>query len=225
MNRMRTGFTLLEVLVSISIILLLMGLVFIGFRSISTGQQVNQTKSTLGILDSVLNELAVKTQNLTAASVQPVEWPWNGEVTPAGLPYNFWAYPGQVGGEAEAITAPGNVAVRSDDRVGWQMLYTQQVYRYFRRLPATNTMISNLPKGSFATEPEIANPPLVVDAWDNPILFVPTSGLKGVKLEADVNPNDDSNPIKSPGGKPFFASAGPDGDFSKGDDNLYSFEN
>jgi hypothetical protein len=25
-------------------------------------------------------------------------------------------------------------------------------------------------------------------------------------------------------GRPFFASAGPDGDFAKGDDNIYSFE-
>jgi hypothetical protein len=34
------------------------------------------------------------------------------------------------------------------------------------------------------------------------------------------------NPIQihSPDGRPFFASAGPDGDFSNGDDNLYSFE-
>ena len=30
--------------------------------------------------------------------------------------------------------------------------------------------------------------------------------------------------IRSPDNRPFFASAGPDGDFSKGDDNLYSFE-
>jgi hypothetical protein len=25
-------------------------------------------------------------------------------------------------------------------------------------------------------------------------------------------------------GRPFWASAGPDGDFAKGDDNIYSFE-
>ena len=31
-------------------------------------------------------------------------------------------------------------------------------------------------------------------------------------------------PVVSRTGRPFFASAGPDGDFSTGDDNVYSFE-
>ena len=31
--------------------------------------------------------------------------------------------------------------------------------------------------------------------------------------------------IRSPDNRPFWASAGPDGDFRTGDDNMYSFEN
>ena len=34
-----------------------------------------------------------------------------------------------------------------------------------------------------------------------------------------------AGPIVAPDGKAFFASAGPDGDFTTGDDNVYSFEN
>jgi hypothetical protein len=32
-------------------------------------------------------------------------------------------------------------------------------------------------------------------------------------------------PIRSSDGRPFWASAGPDGDFRTADDNMYSFEN
>jgi prepilin-type N-terminal cleavage/methylation domain-containing protein len=52
-------------------------------------------------------------------------------------------------------------------------------------------------------------------------------------LKPSITPPDTTNweevppaaaVIKSPDGKPFFASAGPDGDFRTTDDNLYSFE-
>jgi hypothetical protein len=52
-----------------------------------------------------------------------------------------------------------------------------------------------------------------LDAWGNPIIFVPAGGLAGVHVD----------PVRSPDGRPFFASAGADGDFATGDDNLYSF--
>jgi len=88
--------------------------------------------------------------------------------------------------------------------------------------------------------------PMLRDGWDNPIIFVPASGLR-VRLLLDKNENDWSDatqtriitsggdlkvtiPPQPPqplpaGAKPFFASAGPDGDFSTGDDNVYSFGN
>ena len=97
-------------------------------------------------------------------------------------------------------------------------------------------------------------PPLVVDGWGNPILFCPGSvaigtpapsgtdlgngpgnpagGLTNVCLNVQPASPQTSPPtfnatvttITSPDGRPFFASAGPDGDFAKGDDNIYSFE-
>ncbi len=56
--------------------------------------------------------------------------------------------------------------------------------------------------------------PLILDGWGAPMIFVPASGLKLAS----------GTVIKSPSGKPFFASAGPDGNFDLSDDNLYSFE-
>jgi len=88
--------------------------------------------------------------------------------------------------------------------------------------------------------------PMLLDGWNNPMIFVPATGLR-VKLlnghpKIDPSFNDQDfiivspegkvigNGASSPGpmvvqiGRPFFASAGPDGSFEKGDDNLYSFD-
>ncbi len=89
------------------------------------------------------------------------------------------------------------------------------------------------------------NTPLVLDAWDNPIIFVPATGMtvylkngesdyKGLATQRFIvispegtvanNLSGTLNPTVTRPGRPFWASAGPDGDFSKGDDNVYSFE-
>jgi prepilin-type N-terminal cleavage/methylation domain-containing protein len=60
--------------------------------------------------------------------------------------------------------------------------------------------------------------PVPLDAWGNPIIFV----LGGVLSQ--VNAGGQTVNVHAPDYHPFFASAGPDGNFSKGDDNMYSFE-
>jgi type II secretory pathway pseudopilin PulG len=94
--------------------------------------------------------------------------------------------------------------------------------------------------------------PILLDAWNNPIIFVPPGGLEGVWTKETLTT---PNPVRAPNNRPFFASAGPDGIFGRmpgpdgvfgrtagtdgvlgtpddvtddingGDDNLYSFEN
>ena len=118
---------------------------------------------------------------------------------------------------------------------------------------------------------------ILLDAWNNPMIFVPASGMNVGTLHQDgkayktgdrvyvlatagnpqsartyyvaardtittpgassdwrgpelTSPNteyrdDFPAAVISPTGRPFFASAGPDGDFSTHDDNLYSFDN
>ena len=107
------------------------------------------------------------------------------------------------------------------------------------------------PPGTFApkitlidnTKDRTPNPPMPLDTWGNPIIFVPAAGLCG-GAGADNSmwvggPRNDASakkvvaaptaselgPIRSADGRPFWASAGPDGDFRTGDDNVYSFEN
>ena len=67
--------------------------------------------------------------------------------------------------------------------------------------------------------------PVLLDAWQNPIIFVPSGGL-AVRLNSDKDDNTagENAIIKSPDNRPFWASAGADGNFRNGDDNVYSFE-
>ena len=96
--------------------------------------------------------------------------------------------------------------------------------------------------------------PLLLDVWHNPVMIAPAGGLIGVwtggaagatgaiyHVQDPKNPpasvttilgvtillssTNVAGPITSPDGKAFFVSAGPDGDFTTGDDNVYSFEN
>jgi hypothetical protein len=60
-------------------------------------------------------------------------------------------------------------------------------------------------------------PWLPLDDWGNPIIFVPSGGLR--MTTATGRPFV----VTSPRGGPFWASAGPDGDLSTPDDNVYSF--
>jgi hypothetical protein len=78
-------------------------------------------------------------------------------------------------------------------------------------------------------------PSVLLDGWGNPIIFVPASGLQFVYRNLNYSTNPPTVPagtpafpalpptIVSPDGRPFWASAGPDGDFIRGDDNIYSF--
>jgi type II secretory pathway pseudopilin PulG len=108
-------------------------------------------------------------------------------------------------------------------------------------LPTAAKAISSLPStavtnGTYpAYGTTTASAPVVLDGWGNPILFVPSGGLGNVYLKTSTSnwlqvtntsgaTTLTNAPIVSPDGRPFFVSAGPDGDFLKGDDNVYSFE-
>lgn len=89
---------------------------------------------------------------------------------------------------------------------------------------------SNEPPSAYwvADRPDV---PVLLDGWGNPIIYVPAGGLNKVNIGDTVDNLVKSNEIVPTGntpklgaGRPFWASAGPDGNFKSGDDNVYSFE-
>jgi hypothetical protein len=145
----------------------------------------------------------------------------------------------------EPVDSPGDVRIGSGDVARYNsdaILNAQAVVGLMKGAPNVSSMIAQLPTSQLIEKVptgaklahdanNVATPPVVLDAWGNPIIFVPSGGLGGVTMA-----NQPGTYIVTSGGmirvgdplrpavRPFFASAGPDGDFSKGDDNLYSFQ-
>jgi type II secretory pathway pseudopilin PulG len=166
------------------------------------------------------------------------------------------------------VFAPGAHEIRYQSPA---IVRTQLVMQRILNVSANRTTISQLPTNSFltwaggSTAPTLGpagerfsfqtmpgtpvryqpSPPVLVDGWGNPIIYVPPAGLRGVKfsddpavsrvvtsvrVRGDYNASSTTNPRAEdyynfePGATGFWASAGADGDFTKGDDNVYSFE-
>lgn len=150
-----------------------------------------------------------------------------------------------------SITLPGAdrfIGFSSDGSGDLQYVPGMHVKYQGKQFVGAPTLTANNtapPGGGWVDETNAQNPaPLLVDAWNNPIIFVPASGMR-VRLlngkkeysssdatqnyivispEGAVLNNGTATPMVTRVGRPFFASAGADGDFTTGDDNVYSFE-
>lgn len=117
-----------------------------------------------------------------------------------------------------ASTTVGNVEPDSPARTGPAVTATRSAMALLLGVPANKKSIANLPTEQFLEGG--VNPPVLLDGFGNPIIACPSTGLTGVSINGAA-----AQTITARDGKPFFASAGADGNFSLGDDNLYSFEN
>lgn len=116
-----------------------------------------------------------------------------------------------------AIAAPGRVTEGATDRNGPVTQATRGVMGLLRGLPNNKTAMDQFPTENLWPGTGL-EAPIALDGWGNPILFVPAGGMTNVTVSGQVKT------ISSLDGKPFFASAGPDGSFAAGDDNVYSFD-
>lgn len=274
------AFTTLELLIAIGVLVILLGIVVLGARSIIGGSRARDTKVRLEALAGMLTEFEANTG--VGLKQQPVRMFRDNagnpvEVTAVALAslvppksIDIWydADPtldntpttsrvGQPLATPGDVTQPAFEAGKPGRFRSTAVYNTQIVMGLITGLPAAQQMLNKLPPTALIGNPNRSGnlnmgsilftgdnrsalrPPIVVDAWDNPIIFVPASGLTGVTIkdhgaerhvitskgvleEAEVLAGTAS---PAAGVRPFFASAGPDGDFTTGDDNVYSFEN
>lgn len=253
MHRLSRGFTLIEVLITIAIITVLAGMAFVGFKVLGTGGKTNTTKTAIEACKSMQTELEVtgglkQVQALYPLGFPPIASAATANPIPAPRKVTIEAY-------ESGVQDRFGVAAGTPD-YGFAVRATQAALKYMLAAPRNQTIFGQLPterllkkpdgtpptNGIFfdtsATNPtnptDQPKPPLIVDAWNNPIIFVPPAGLSGVKAGDQVNRVRTSAGIRGAytvgqaipaGATAFFASAGPDGDFSTDDDNVYSFEN
>ena len=269
----RKGFTLIELLVVIGILLLLVGLAVFGLSKVINTQKRAATKITLENLRGMLTEYEMVAKGLGPKRM----WTPNGSTAvgdvwndanpltplkdPLAAPLGTVAREANTGGTPAQTPRYSSVPIFNTQLVLEQLLTAPNNKKVQTQFPSSQ-LLEKLPPGlngcfllvanglPYTGTSEAANPPLVLDAWGNPILFVPSSGMFNV-VEGDgdmvhiavpVNPNDTNGPVRSPDRRPFWVSAGPDGVFgfvdvngngsftkgtdrAGGDDNMYSFEN
>lgn len=272
----RKGFTLVEILVVIGIIMILTALLAAGYRHLHRVAARATTFAQFHVCRALLQEYENHggLTGIEAYSTTPpdpnaplgkhVQFPvyvdpasaldsstasmvYGGSASPNGA---FWPYVGPRDLANETGTASENTSDMSKTGLARYrsagVLRTCDVMYVLMRVPANHTAVQSLPpKLVLEAQPgfspnSIDDGPVLLDGWGNPIVFVPRGGIYFTSNQAGPNGIttvaylvrstgvlrfSGTNPPMTGNEVPFWASAGEDGDFIQGDDNLYSFEN
>lgn len=210
-GRRRSAFTLIEVMAVVGILALLMAFTVIGLRHLNRTAKDNDTHSVLQSAQAMIDELGAGGGTSKLAAVVAGYYPKVGTINTAAV---------APGGVAE-----GQSARDPSTNPNGAVAATQAILAALLTNPKNKEMFDGLPKQRKLYLPVAGNPtqtqaPLLVDGYGNPIIFVPSGGLKGVGVAGQPA---SSAALQSTPPRSFWASAGEDGDFTKGDDNIYSF--
>lgn len=201
-RRQRAGFTMIELMVVMGVIVVLIAVAAVGYRHLATGGQENQTKVTLELLKNMLGAY----ERDAGLSGLPLPTGDQSSLAP------------QRGNDNDMVAAVRltSAALKTISRVPINKQSFGQLPSKSLRKPAEFEVKND---GSARTLRDLPqDPPLAVDGWRNLIMYVPKEGLTKVQVAGTELPI-----LKAPDSRPFFASPGPDGDFRTGDDNIYSF--
>ncbi|MEQ8318001.1 MAG: prepilin-type N-terminal cleavage/methylation domain-containing protein [Phycisphaerales bacterium] len=232
----RRGFTLIELLIVILIISVLIAVgLAVGTRVIAGGK-TSQTRDLLKTLDNVLNSYEQATDRSPPASIVD---PRLAEGTVTGTIIYFPVADAVDESTGVPINSVGLFLAEARRVAGVSNLLEGLDTRNFREFAYT----ASPDPAPGATEPLL---PTVLDAWGNPIRFVHPA-FHGVRRSAEAVV-DVLGPVPSPGtayfptdirrdpamsdgdgglttnSRPYFYSAGPDGDPSTIEDNVYLVE-
>ena len=239
----RRGFTMIEILIVIGILAVLASIVLLGMRHITGKSKEQQTRVSMQNLRNMLAEYNARTRMKA-----PREWyAWDpsgsgswitspiSNEPPNPNELDFWRVPYRdpfqppPNGKPAPIGSPGTVEGTAPDRNGLAVVNTAIGVILITSLPENRNGLQSF-KDKLMSIADDANTAkyiesdsrIPLDAWNNPIILVPGSGMYNVTVGGQTLAKD--NPVKAQDNQPFWASAGPDGDFQKGDDNIYSFE-
>jgi type II secretory pathway pseudopilin PulG len=252
--RRPAAFTLVELIVAMSILIILIGMAVVSIKIMGKQGRTNDTKIALANLAGMMTEMETAAKG-TRPAVPQWLWDKDGDGTPdlvqpattdAGYDLDFWKAPWRdplsPTGASQPLIAPGEVIHGKPDRDGLPgsvnpvgVLNTVRALAMLQGNPTNKRVVQTLPPeklmrisaNNAATPYDDSQIPILLDGWTNPIIFVPSGGLghDSGSTAGKVLVGGVYKIITSPDGKPFWASAGEDGDFQTGDDNVYSFEN
>jgi prepilin-type N-terminal cleavage/methylation domain-containing protein len=198
----RRGLSLVEIMVAIAVLAILMTLGVLGYRSMESKSADKGTKTVLSNAHGMIAEFEAN------AGRQRLEG--TGGMFPTGATY----------------PSPGILNPGGGGR-GNAIENCKRALRLLQQTPKNKEVIGQIPSKLTVTGTADNNsPPALADGWGNPIVYVPSGGLTGVQIGRKPDGGYDKTiTVTAPNKRPFWASAGVDGDLSTGDDNVYSFEN
>jgi Tfp pilus assembly protein PilE len=214
MIRRRRGFTMVEILIVIGVIILLVGIGVIAYRGLDKMASSRATHVMLDNANAMVAEYEHGGQLSTMKAVyDPNVSPRVFFVATSSTDFIDARYSAGSNKWDVTVSGPARGACIEQCATVVERLIFQ---------PRNKQALSGLPQKSLLDAPPTAasRTPGFADGWRNPIIFCPSGGIK-VTLDPDGAKRDVL--ITSPDHRPFWASAGPDGDFSRGDDNEYSF--
>lgn len=240
----RKAFTIIELLVVVGVIAVLAALVTYGMGKFIGAGKERETAVLLKNLQGMLTALDNATKLEGVDHKKYAGDPGDPKISP---PQNL----------SFENTRNTHEYFRETRRMMLRLRQLSENKKGFENLPPTRLLLldpikTNEPLPS--PNPNLNTIPLVLDAWDNPIIYVPAGGVPDIEADKTINhpggavnkgtrvrhggffytalKRTTSSPpsgdwfkgIQSPTGQPFFVSAGRDGNLEDGDDNLYSFE-
>jgi type II secretory pathway pseudopilin PulG len=228
---------MIELLLVIGILLVLISMFFVGLRYVTQTARQRDTKAALETAKTMLNEYQQATHLNRAPPNLTVSY-WTATET---LPPPSATVPWAIGPITPQTASTAASPAYSNPSVTLGV-DTAAVMYALEQIPANVTIINNLPANKklvalFPLNDGTVQVTFLLDSWGNVILFVPSGGLVNVRFGGQTSTvtgqsavgttqtlGGASIRITSPDSRPFFVSAGPDGDVSLGDDNVYSFQ-
>jgi Tfp pilus assembly protein PilE len=215
-RRGRGGFTMIEVLVTIGIIMLLVAIGVIAYRGLDKMASERGTHTAMENATAMLAEFEHNGRLDSFVMADPTN--------PGNFPSSYW-----YATRTDPIDTTSGTINLSDvsSSGGSRANATFQggvVTSRLVRIPKNKSTLGAMPQKSLIEQPKGSpvDTPAFADGWRNPMLFCPAGGIK-VFLHADDPTAKTTVLVTAPDHRPFWVSAGPDGDFAKGDDNVYSF--
>lgn len=205
------GFTLVEILVSISIIIILAAMMIAVAGFVQKNARINETRTTLKAIEGIIEKYEADTNTKLVGTT--------GAPSVVGTTYTDDSVPATDKGKV-ILTSPA---------------YGDITYNYvdiLSRHPATREMIAKLGNKVKTSTNASGTITYIVDSWGTPIHFIPQGWVPG-NLPASSKPifaQSATNPY-TPASRTYLRSSGPDrsSDFtdtskSTNNDDIYSYE-
>jgi len=220
--RRRSAFTLVEILISIAVIGVLLGMVFLGFGHVRRGVDENATRTTIETLKGLVAEYravggsddALESTYLLNPAVPPA--PPDVPATPPDFPRDY-----QIVAPKRSVSEGAPAADRDCPAV----VKTRRVMARLMAVPANRAVVDALPTEQKWTT---AAGVVLLDAHHNPVLYVPRNGITvvqfGLKSDGTYEEFDRAVYTHQSPRRGFWVSAGPDGRYDTGDDNTWSIQ-